>query len=107
MHTTYRGAEQLASVPRGLARYHRTFHLLGQAELRAEGSTGEGVVHCIAHHLEREQDGWWDRVLLIRYSDRYTSDSDSERRWRIADRLVHVDWVERRGAVAPTDPGVR
>jgi hypothetical protein len=98
---TYRGTDQLAAVPERLGRYHRTFHLLGQADLRVDGSEGEGQVHCVAHHLEQAHDGWWDRVLFIRYTDRYLAEDD--RGWLIADRFVHVDWVERRAAVTPAE----
>jgi hypothetical protein len=96
---TYTGADELALVPVRLGRYHRTFHLLGQADLRVDGDAATGEVHCVAHHLDQGADGWTDRVMFIRYADTYAL--TTEHGWRIAERTVQVDWTETRPADAP------
>ena len=94
-----RGHEELAQIPGRLARYRRTFHVLGQAQYTLESddtdpASATGEVYCVAHHFTEADDGTRsDRVLYIRYDDRYRHDGDA---WLIAQRFVHVDWIEER-----------
>lgn len=110
---TIRGHEELAAVPRRMKRYHRSFHLVGQATYGDDGHGPTGEVYCIAHHLtvrpgttEEDLDGAPEGtaenlVLYVRYADRYRRGSGDL--WLIADRLVQVDWTETRPAHLPAD----
>lgn len=98
---TIDGHDQLAAVPQRLARYDRTFHLLGQASYDhdPDGDRATGEVHCVAHHLTVRPPEARNTVMYIRYADSYQRGRDG--RWRIADRLVQVDWTETRPADDP------
>jgi ketosteroid isomerase-like protein len=99
---TIDGHDQLAAVPQRIARYDRTFHLLGQASYddHPDGDRATGEVHCVAHHLTVRSPEAQNSVMYIRYADAYRRGGDG--RWRIADRLVQVDWTETRPADDPT-----
>ena len=87
-----RGLGALSEVPGLLARYARTFHLLGQARYDVDGDRAEGEVYCLAHHLT-DDDPPVVHVMHIRYLDTYRC---LDGRWGIEDRRVLVDWTERR-----------
>ena len=88
------GHAELAEIPGRLGRYHRTFHMLGQATYEVDGDTATGEVYCAAHHLRVGDDGERsDRVLYIRYRDAYARIDGA---WKITQRIVHVDWIEER-----------
>jgi hypothetical protein len=93
---TITGHDELASIPTSLARFERTFHLLGQAGYEGEGDRATGEVYCVAHHLTRDAAGTTDTVMFIRYADEYRADASGA--WRIADRRVQIDWTETRPA---------
>lgn len=87
-----RGRDALAEVPGLLARYARTFHLLGQARYDVDGDHATGEVYCLAHHLTDDAPPIV-HVMHIRYLDTYLR---LDGRWGIEDRRVLVDWTERR-----------
>ncbi|MGQ0832797.1 MAG: nuclear transport factor 2 family protein [Microthrixaceae bacterium] len=87
-----RGHDALAEVPGLLARYARTFHLLGQARYDVDGDHATGEVYCLAHHLTNDA-APVVHVMHIRYLDTYAR---VDGRWGIEDRRVLVDWTERR-----------
>lgn len=93
------GIEQLVTVPPLLAAYDVTAHVLGQSlyaiDLAAGTATGE--VYCMAHHVNRTRHGGTDHLMFIRYDDHYRREPEG---WRIAERVVQVDWTETR-AVDP------
>ena len=91
----YRGLDELAAVPPALARYEQTLHLLSThvAEV-AEADTGDEVVGTAYHRPPDPTSGErTDRVLFIRYDDRYARRGPG---WRIRAREVHVIWQEDR-----------
>jgi ketosteroid isomerase-like protein len=94
-----RGHDRLARIPEVIARYARTFHLLGQSSYRDLGDEAEGEVYCIAHHLDLSGEAATDLIMFIRYQDRYARDKDGT--WRIRRREVLVDWTEIQPADAP------
>jgi hypothetical protein len=94
---TRQGHDQLADITRALGRYHRTFHLLGQANYERSAGGAVGEVYCVAHHLVLRPPGAEDQVMYIRYADEYAEDAG---RWRITSRTVQIDWTETR----PADP---
>jgi 3-phenylpropionate/cinnamic acid dioxygenase small subunit len=93
---TIRGHGELAAIPSRVARYERTYHLLGQAQYEQTDADATGEVHCVANHLDRRPDGAVNSIMYIRYADRYRRADDGI--WRIVDRFVQVDWTETRPA---------
>jgi hypothetical protein len=96
------GIDKLVTVPPLLAVYDITSHVLGQSlfEIDLDAGTATGEVYCIAHHVNRNRQGGTDHVMFIRYDDRYRSEPEG---WRIAERVVQVDWTETR-TVDPLPP---
>ena len=101
---TFRGHAELATIPRSLARWSSTAHLVGAATYERSDGGGDdggdadeatGEVACVAHHVRPTADGPTDDVLTIRYRDRYRRDDG---RWRIARREVWVESVRREPA---------
>ena len=85
------GHSQIAKITERIARYPKTFHLLGQSTYEIDGATATGEVYCSAHHLTPDSNGGTDYVMLIRYNDEYRREAGA---WRIARRRVLVDWTE-------------
>ena len=105
---TLRGPGELSVVPGLLARYDRTFHMVGQGTYRATGDgTAAGEVYSIAHHLELESaeapDHGTDKVMYICYLDEYVIESSL---WRISHRTLDVRWTDHRSVSlsAPSRP---
>ena len=82
-----RGHDELAKILVRIARYERTFHLVGTSAYEVDGDDATGEVYCVAHHLGSGT----DVVMYIRYQDVYRRDAAG---WTIADRRVLVDWTE-------------
>jgi hypothetical protein len=112
---TRSGREALTEVPEGLERFERTFHQVTNASFTLDGDRATGEVQCVAHHLLMAGDGsgpdpsWIDHVWFIRYRDGYTRTTAG---WRIARRVLHLQWVEERAVErvgapwpAPADAG--
>jgi hypothetical protein len=85
-----RGRDELAEVITRIARYDKTFHMLGNTRYEISAPAATGEVYCIAHHLDAART---DHVMYIRYHDDYTHDRHG---WRIVERRVLVDWRETR-----------
>ena len=93
------GSEELATIPGRLARYDRTFHVVANHVVDLHGDDASGETYCVAHHLTSGGDGpARDRVLHIRYLDRFVRTADG---WRIAARRLEVEWVEDRPVEIP------
>lgn len=90
---SYSGRGELAALPDRLRRYERTMHLVHNHEVDIAGPEASGEVYCTAHHVSGGGAGSSDRVLAIRYVDRYRRDAD---RWRFRARQVRLQWVEER-----------
>ena len=95
-----RGLERLAKIPTVIARYAKTFHMLGQSTYDIGDGDATGEVYCIAHHLTPDVHGGTNFVMYIRYEDTYRTDADGT--WRFAQRRLRVDWTEMRAANPPT-----
>ncbi|MCX4094667.1 nuclear transport factor 2 family protein [Nocardia sp. alder85J] len=91
-----RGHGQLGLIPDAMAQYRSTFHLVGNTSYRITGTTAEGEVYCIAHHLVDGPDGTSDLALYLRYLDHYRRDAAGG--WLIESRQGIVQWSERRPA---------
>jgi ketosteroid isomerase-like protein len=94
-----KGAERLARIPETIARYAKTFHMVGQSTYEIGDREATGEVYCIAHHLTPDQHGGTDYVMFIRYEDTYRRDPDGA--WKFAHRRLRVDWTETRAVNAP------
>jgi hypothetical protein len=90
-----RGHEEIGRVTDVIARYPKTYHVLGQSTYEIDGESAVGEVYCIAHHLTPDRHGGTNYVMYIRYEDRYRR---NEGTWRIESRRVIVDWTELRTA---------
>lgn len=88
----------------GRARYSATTHFLGQQTLTPEEGGWRGETYCLAHHVYTRDGRPWNRVMSIRYHDRYVDDGDS---WRLAERRLAVDWIEYRPMGSAEEDGPR
>ena len=100
------GTEQLRGIPGGLARYEWTFHQLAEPQLTfpdgdGRPTTATGSVRGVAHHVTADPSPsgplGTDTVWYLRYADDYRRVEDD---WRIARRVLHLQWVEERPVVA-------
>lgn len=89
------GHGEIGQITDRIARYERTFHLVGAAlyDVDVDGAAASGEVYCVGHHLLR-RDGLVDHVMYIRYVDEYCL--DPEVGWQITNRRLLVDWSEQR-----------
>ena len=92
---TRRGHDELGAVTELIARYDKTFHLIGNARYDVDGDRATGEVYCVAHHLTRDRHGGTDYVMMIRYLDSY---SRRDGHWGIDERRLVTDWTELRTA---------
>jgi hypothetical protein len=90
------GHAEIGRVVELIARYPRTFHLLGQARYEVRGRRAEGEVYCVANHYIPSDQGASNFVMYIRYQDRYRRELGGP--WKIERRDVHPDWTETRPA---------
>ncbi len=92
--------DEIVGIVAGVGSYLRTMHFVGNHRTRVEGTTVSGQTYCFAHHLvtgpEGAGDQAYDRVLAIRYDDRYERRNDevdgAESHWRFARRDVRMLW---------------
>jgi hypothetical protein len=87
--------DAIGGVVAGVGHYLRTFHFMGSHRCCSEGEIVSGQTSCFAHHLRSVTDESGvparDRVVAIRYDDRYERASDSAG-WRFARRDVRILW---------------
>jgi hypothetical protein len=81
----HRGRTDISERINALRRYERTRHIVGEQHFEVEGDTVRGTTDCVAHHIGGEAGEGMDRVVHIRYDDRYARE-DGE--WRFAERRV-------------------
>ena len=87
------GRDAIVGALGRLARYEVTAHLLGHSNHAVDGERATGESWCRAHHVYEESGVRRDRVMEIRYVDRYVRSGEG---WRIEDRHLVVDWLEDR-----------
>jgi ketosteroid isomerase-like protein len=86
--------EALASVFADLNQYAATMHLLGQSTiLTLSNDRAAGEVYCMAHHLTVDGKKRSLMIAALRYADTYVKRDGT---WLYAERLLYVDWIERR-----------
>ena len=88
------GRDAIARALHGLDRYEATLHVVANHVASVDGDRATGETGCLAHHLERADDGaCTDRVLAIRYDDSFERTAAG---WAISRRELHLLWIERR-----------
>ncbi len=80
------GREDIGAAMRGLERYDRTFHLVGQTRHWREGADTYGETYCVAHHFTGGSGLTSDHVMFIRYDDTFVR-ADA---WQFARRALDV-----------------
>jgi ketosteroid isomerase-like protein len=89
-----RSREALAPVFADLNKYVATMHFVGQSTiltLTADGGTGEA--YCLAHHFTVEGENRQLMIAALRYYDTFVKVDGV---WLFAERLLYVDWIEKR-----------
>jgi ketosteroid isomerase-like protein len=87
------GPEEIATALHGLARYEATTHFLGQQMVDVDGDTATGETYCMAHHIAEVDGIRRDKVMAIRYLDRYRRVGAA---WKIEERRLAIDWTDDR-----------
>ena len=96
------GHASLAKIIERIARFDRTYHLIGNSRYDLTDDAATGEVYCVAHHVPGDAAAGAEPrpngvptsyVMYIRYRDEYVR-ADGE--WRIRDRQVLVDFTEHR-----------
>ncbi|MCU1365289.1 MAG: hypothetical protein JWN39_928 [Ilumatobacteraceae bacterium] len=87
------GRDAIVAAIKGLERYDRTFHMIGNHYYEVDGDVATGEVYCIAHHIHGDVGSKVDHVMMIRYQDQYRRTPDG---WRLVVRELTVDWTEER-----------
>jgi hypothetical protein len=86
--------EALAPVFADLNKYAATMHFVGQNTiLSPTANRGTGEAYCLAHHLTVVGGRRQLMIAAIRYYDTFVKMDGS---WLLAERLLHVDWLEER-----------
>jgi len=79
--------EDAGQIPRGLSRYDRTLHFVGNHLADVDGDHATGETYCFAHHIT----GVDDHVMAIRYEDTYRRESGT---WRFVARHLRLEWTQ-------------
>ena len=93
------GVDEIVSAMERLRRYESTSHLLGQRRFTGGPDEAEGVTHCEAHHLLVDGPSRTDRVMHVRYLDRFVRTGG---RWRIASRVLEIVRTHDRAVTSPS-----
>lgn len=87
------GREEIATALAGMTKYEVTTHFLGQQMVDVDGDTATGETYCMAHHIADVDGTRRDKVMSIRYLDRYRRVGSE---WRIEERRLAIDWTDDR-----------
>ncbi len=93
-------ATVVAAIVAGTARYERTMHFLGSPLIELAGGAARVETYALAHLRRTEGGQAVDLVQGLRYLDDVVRTPGG---WRIARRVLRVDW-ERRDPVTPLGP---
>ena len=93
------GTAALREVTEHIKQYYKTMHFCGQSLYEMDGDVPTGEVYCIAHHILERDGEWVDRIMYIRYQDRYGQRADGS--WAIAERHLWNDWITFRPITNP------
>lgn len=84
---------EIADALTGLSRYAATTHFLGQQSVQLDGDVASGETYCMAHHISDTDGERRDKILSIRYLDRYRR---VDSRWHFEERRLVIDWADER-----------
>jgi len=87
------GRAEIATALAGMSRYEVTTHFLGQQMVDVDGDAATGETYCMAHHISEVDGARRDKVMAIRYLDRYRRVGGE---WKIEERRLAVDWTDDR-----------
>ena len=86
--------QALAPVFADLNKYAATMHFVGQSTIfTLNGDRATGEAYCIAHHLTLDDEKRRMMIAYLRYLDTFAK---IDRAWLFAERLLYVDWLEKR-----------
>ena len=84
------GRAAITEAVDGISRYAATHHTISSHTSVIEGMTATGETLCTAHHVSEEGKQRSDRVLYIRYLDRFVRSTSA---WQFSRREMHVQWA--------------
>ena len=87
------GREEIVAAIAGMTKYEVTTHFLGQQMVDVDGDTATGETYCMAHHISTVDGSRRDKVMSIRYLDRYRR---VDGLWQIEERRLAIDWTDDR-----------
>ena len=88
-----RGRQEIAQALTSMSKYEVTTHFLGQQTVTIEGDVATGETYCMAHHITDDGGRRTDKVMSIRYLDRYRRVGAD---WKIEERRLAIDWTDDR-----------
>ena len=95
-HFKMEGPAAISQAPAMLARdFLATQHRMANHFIEVDGTSAKGEVYCVAEHLVAKDGARKVLAWMIRYEDVYRKDRGA---WRIAHRILHIDWTETRTA---------
>jgi hypothetical protein len=93
------GQHRLSKIPSMLDQYHLTYHMVHNVLIDVTGDTATGEVYSASHHLNPiQREMFSDRVMYITYRDNYARTGEG---WKIARRLVDVQFIEYKTVSSP------
>jgi uncharacterized protein (TIGR02246 family) len=91
---TFAGPEALSKIPGMLSNFVKTYHTVLNCLFTLNGDSASGEIYSTAHHLKPTEEGEHsDYVMYITYRDSYRRTSQG---WRIARRIVDIEFTENR-----------
>jgi hypothetical protein len=87
------GRHEISTAMAWMSRYEMTTHFLGQQTVDIDGDTASGETYCMAHHITDVDGARHDKVMAIRYLDRYRRVGAE---WKFEERRLAVDWIDDR-----------
>ena len=85
----YDGLAAIQEGLRGIERFEKTFHLVGNGLFDVAGDEAQGESYCTAHHIYEKDGAQWDRTMAIRYQDRFVR---RKGRWWLLERALWIDF---------------
>jgi hypothetical protein len=86
--------DALAPVFADLNRYEATTHFVGQSTIfTLNEARATGLTYCLAHHVIVDGEKRQLMLASLRYLDTFAKIDGA---WFFAERLLYVDWLERR-----------
>ena len=85
-----RGIAEISEAMQSLHRYRSTDHRVAEVEFSRDENDPErawGRVFCEAHHISDHDGELTNRIMMIRYDDRYRT---TDQGWRIEQRTLNL-----------------